>query len=270
MSSVFDADRIEVPIETFLGDRTRRRFGERKHSIVLGIEDGRDRYVVKTATDEETSRLLRDAVAFHSHVAHPAIVPLLHRFETPEGLALVYPWADGEVLADAVDAAVPHRDDPSSPYRRLLALPVADRCNAVRELFDAHVAVAAAGFVAVDLYDGSVLYDFDRRRLRLIDLDMYRPGPYVLDRDRQFGSTTYLAPEEHQRGATIDERTMVFTLGRFGLVFLGGARDRPPTRSDFHGGDAHWAVLQAATRPEPDERIATVADLCSAWDAGVP
>ena len=57
-------------------------------------------------------------------------------------------------------------------------------------------------------------------RERLCDLDSYRPGPNILDRDRQHGSTRFMAPEEFCRGAQIDERTTVFTLGRAAYVLL--------------------------------------------------
>ena len=72
--------------------------------------------------------------------------------------------------------------------------------------------MAAAGFVSVDLYDGCFLYDFDRHEMRLIDLDEYRPAPFVVDAERLPGSRRYMAPEEFQRGVTIDERTMAFHL----------------------------------------------------------
>ncbi|HUR16996.1 MAG TPA: hypothetical protein VMZ33_06900 [Candidatus Limnocylindrales bacterium] len=35
--------------------------------------------------------------------------------------------------------------------------------------------------MAVDLYDGCVLYDFSTRTVKLIDLDHYRRSPYLLD-----------------------------------------------------------------------------------------
>ena len=85
---------------------------------------------------------------------------------------------------------------------------------AIDAVIDAHLAVVAAGFVAVDLYDGCFLYDPASTTMRLIDLDEYRPGPFVVDVERLPGSGRYMAPEERTRGATIDERTTVFNLGR--------------------------------------------------------
>ena len=78
-----------------------------------------------------------------------------------------------------------------------------------------------AGFVAVAFYDydGAVIDDVDRRAVHLCDLDDYRPGAYVLDRDRQYGSTRFMASEEFERGAVIDQRMTVYTVGRAAFVF---------------------------------------------------
>lgn len=137
--------------------------------------------------------------------------------------------------------------------------------GAIGHLMHAHVAVTSAGFVAVDLYDGCLIYDFERRQLSLIDLDMYRPGPYLLDADRQYGSTTFMAPEEWKRGATIDQRTTVFTLGRFAFVLLGAARRDLPDRDRFRGDDRLYEIAARACATDPADRFPSVADLYREW-----
>lgn len=82
-------------------------------------------------------------------------------------------------------------------------MPTSEVLAALESIFDAHLAVADAGFVAVDLYDGCFIYDFVARRMRLCDLDEYRPGPFVVDADRLPGSLRFMAPEEFERGAAI-------------------------------------------------------------------
>jgi serine/threonine protein kinase len=267
-------DQIDVPLETFLGrvGRVVRRFGERADSrtTIVGVETDQGRFIVKHATDEEAISWLASAVCFHAAVSHPSIAAVVHHLGTPDGLALVERWAPGEVLVDAFDPAAFDRDHPESPYRRFLSLPVSEISEAVRQLFHAHLAVTGAGFVAVDLYDGCVVYDFDAQRLSLIDLDMYREGPYVLDADRQYGSNTFMAPEEWQRGATIDERTTVFTLGRFALVMLGCERHGPARRADFRGTDDQFEIAQSACAPQPADRIRSVAELCRLWTDAAP
>ena len=246
-----------------------REFGDRRDSRtrIVGLDTG---LVIKQATDAQAVEWLRSAAAFHAAVHHRAIAAVVDTFETADGgFGLVETWAPGDVLVDGYDPSVPDRDASGSPYQRFLTLPAEEIAAVIAELIDAHVAVAAAGFVPVDLYDGCILYDFEARRLSLVDLDHYRPGPYVLDVDRQIGSTSVMAPEELRRGATIDERSMVFTLGRFALVYLGCARHEPPSRAQFRGTNAQWDVALAATRPAPDERIQTVAELATRWSAGL-
>jgi serine/threonine protein kinase len=264
-------DRIEVPLDDFLPTvgRVVRRFGERGDSrtTIVGVETDAGPVVVKHATDQESVGWLESAIRFHAAVVHRWITPIIHHVRTPAGLAIVQPWAVGEVLHDPFDPTVPERDAPGSPYQRFLALPVPEIIEALTQLIEAHLAVAEAGFVAVDLYDGCLIYDVDHQQLSLIDLDLYRPGPYVLDADRQYGSTTFMAPEEWQRGATIDERTTVYTLGRFILVLLGASRHGAPERAAFRGNDQVFELALRACATDPADRFASVADLHHAWVA---
>jgi serine/threonine-protein kinase len=132
-------------------------------------------------------------------------------------------------------------------------------------IYDLHVAVVAAGWIAVDFYHGSLLYDFGARRMSVIDLDCYREGAFDNDMGRMYGSSLFMAPEELQLGARIDERTTVFTMGRTALVLLGDGPDR------FRGSDEQYAVAARACAPDPAGRFATMAEFRQAWrDAREP
>ena len=76
------------------------------------------------------------------------------------------------------------RHDPTHPHVRFRSLPVERILAALDTVFDAHLLLAEHGFVASDLYDGCIIYDFQTSRTYLCDLDEYRPGPFVLDMDR--------------------------------------------------------------------------------------
>ena len=222
-----------------------------------GVAVAGERWFVKHASDVAPIAVLENAIRFHAAVRHPAIVPLAATLRARDGLALVHPWRAGEVLNDPLLPGGMHRDDPGSSLSRFRALSVPEIVGALDAIVDAHVAVARAGFVAVDFYDGAIMYDFAARAVHLVDLDSYSP-PYTLDRDRQFGSTRFMAPEESQRGAAIDERATVFTLGRTAFVLLGEANGwrADPRRRD---------VALRATAPRPADRFATVAELDRAW-----
>ena len=130
-------------------------------------------------------------------------------------------------------------------------------------LLDAHVAVADAGLVAVDLYDGCLVYDFEARRLHLVDLDLYRP-PYTLELDRQFGSRRLMPPEELARGSRIDQRATVFTLARLARHLLCGPGGDEQT---FRAGPARLRESERATRRDPRERHHDVRAFVAAWRA---
>jgi hypothetical protein len=231
-----------------------RSFREQDSGCVshgVRLPDG-TRWFVKEATTDRGRRSLDRAWAFHRTVRHPAIVPQLHRIAVGDRrTAVVMPWHDGEILYDPTARA------------RFRALPLDRVHHALARVLDAHLAVEAAGQVAVDLYDGAFLYDFDAHELRLIDLDDYRPGPFVLTEARLPGSTRFMAPEEWRRGATIDTRTTVHALGRTARLLL----DAGPDEDAFRGTAAQLAVVERATRSLPEERFGGVWELVRAWRA---
>jgi serine/threonine-protein kinase len=228
-----------------------------------GVTVGGRSWFLKGSVTASAAPLLRNAAAVHEHVTHPAIVPLHAVVETPTGLVLVYPWVDGEVLYSGHGRAA--RQDPTSAHARFRALPLDDVLLALDQVLDAHLAFTEAGFVAGDLYDGTFLYDFAARWMWLIDLDEYRPGPFTVAVDRLPGSDRYMAPEESERGATIDERTTVFNLGRAAMVLL----DEREVGEAFRGTPAMAAVLDHATQVDPAQRIPTVRALTSRWRQAV-
>lgn len=231
-----------------------RAFREQDSGCVsygVQLPDG-ERWFVKEATTSAAQASLDSAWAFHRAVRHPAIVPQLHRIAVTDSgrTAAVMPWHDGESLYGPARA-------------RFRALPLASVLRAVDRVLDAHLAVEAAGLVAVDLYDGAFLYDFGADVLHLIDLDEYRPGPFVLQDDRLPGSARFMAPEEWHRGARIDIRTTVYALARTARLLLDAGEDERAWR----GTAAQLAVLERATRTDPAERHAGVREFTDAWRA---
>jgi serine/threonine-protein kinase len=265
---LLDVTRIDGPLVEYLascGVVFATITGHDSRNTSYGVAIGGERWFVKCAavTDTDAIGELQSAIRLHALVRHDAIVPLVGVIHAPDGLAIVHPWQAGEVLNDPFAPGALPPTDPGSAFARFRTLPLPELLTAIDVVFDAHVAVARAGFVAVDFYDGAVMYDFSARAIHLVDLDSYRP-PYTLDRDRQFGSSRFMAPEEWQRGAAIDERTTVYTLGRAAFVFLGGERGDPSPRC-WRADARRHAVASRATSVRPADRFATVAELRQAW-----
>lgn len=107
-----------------------------------------------------------------------------------------------------------------------------------------------------------MIYDFGRRELHVVDLDLYRDAPFTNEMGRMFGSKRFLAPEEFELGALIDERTTVFTMGRTAAVLLS---DNTLDRRPFRGSDAQYETIRRACRDDRRERFASVAEFYFAW-----
>jgi serine/threonine-protein kinase len=223
-------------------------------NISYGVRSGDARYFVKTAGLDGPAAvydrgqridLLRNAIELADACSHPLLVPLRRVIESPAGPLLVYDWFDGELL-----------DRRAAASQRFRALPELARW--LTAIFDLHVTLAAAGWIANDFYDGCLMFDFAVDELRVIDLDGYHRGPFRNEIGRLFGSTRFMAPEEFEVGALIDERTTVFNMGRAAFVFLGEA-------DVFRGSPAQLAAALTACQPDPARRFASLRAFRDAW-----
>ncbi len=237
-------------------------------NVSYGVDVSGRRFFVKTAGEPEFSTphadhrarsdLLRNAEALARSLAHRALPTLHNLVESPEGPLLVYDWVDGVLLRVEPE----ERIRPGSSFYRFVHQPRKAILLALDEIFDVHVRLAERGWIACDFYDGSVIYDFDRKAVHLVDLDLYRQGPFYNGMGRMFGSSRFMAPEEFELGARIDERTTVFTMGRAAAVFLAQGEME---RSRFVDCDGLFEAVERACRMDPAARFPTMASFFQAW-----
>ena len=239
-------------------------------NVSFGIAVENKRYFVKTAgspnntlpylSHAERVSLLDNAVRLSRSCDHALLPPLRHVIQSPWGPMLVYDWADGEHIYTPRQ----QRDDPKSAFQRFRRLPAAEITTVLDGIYDLHNQLALSGWIAVDFYDGCLIYDFATRQPHLVDLDMYRQGPFKNEMGRMFGSSRFMAPEEFTLNALIDQRSTVFTMGRTAFVLLSdGTLERPAFRSS----GLLYAVLRRACAVAPEERFACVADFFADWRA---
>ena len=237
-------------------------------NVSYGVHVGRERYFIKTAGPRNNPRpylthaqrvaLLRNAIRLAECCRHPALSCLQQVIESPDGPLLVYAWIDGELIG----ANRLSRNDPNSAFQRFRSLPAVEILDALDVIFDLHNEVAHLGWIAVDFYDGCLIYNFARRQLRVVDLDTYQKGAFTNEMGRMFGSSRFMAPEEFELGAGIDQRTTIFTMGRTAAVLLA---DGALARASFRGSDALYAVVRRACCDVKSERFESMAAFYAAW-----
>ena len=269
--SLLTASSTEASPEQFLLQMGRvfARFDQRTQdsgNLSYGVEVSGQRYFVKTPGPPTASAHLNhdqrvywlcNAADLAGAVTTPCLPRLHNVVESAHGPMLVYEWLDGELVG------VPRerRTDPDSAFVRFKRLPGLELVEALDTIFQVHLTLAAQGWIASDFYDGAVMYDFARRRVFLIDLDMYRRGPFRNDMGRMFGSTRFMAPEEFQLDALIDERTTTFTMGRCVSVLM---------ESRIGVGSSLARFVGRACAAEPSDRYASMSEFCSAWSEAKP
>lgn len=229
------------------------------------VVDGR-RWFVKTSTNAAAAGYLRDALRVYSSINHKFLPNLVHSFDTEGGLALVYEWVEGEVLSSPDYPGAEGKKNPLSPFYRFRHLPVEKILAALGKVYELHVYMERQGYVAVDFYAGSMIYDFDRDALHFCDLDHYVQGAFILEQDRLPGSRSLMAPEEFVRGSRIDHQTNVYTMGATAFLFLGS-----PERSieSWRSSEPLYRVAVKAVSSSREDRYGSIENFYKDWQAAL-
>ena len=248
--------------------------------ICFGVEKTDGRFFFKIAgadtiegevSPAESVTALKNAVQIYRDLAHPSLISLRDSFRHGELYAAVFDWADGEGLFDHWNFDKYAAENITPPYQRFKALPINKRLNAVSDIISFLENTAAKGYVACDFYDGSLIYDFDRDKLTICDIDFFRKAPVVNSVGEDYWGTKRLkAPEEYIKGAVIDETTNVFTLGAIIFDIFGSFSDTdiakryekcafvPCSRDKWELSDAAYKVVLRAVSPEREQRYMSI------------
>lgn len=200
--------------------------------VCIGMEDSERKYFCKIAgvntieaeiSPQESVEILKEAVHLYYDLAHPNLIKIIEEYDYKQFYVVVFEWADGKCLFDHWNFEAYQRDTTiKSPKERFKELPVSKKLKAVEVLFSFLQNANKEGYVAVDFYDGSIMYDFLTDETTICDIDLFRKTPVVNDKGIDwFGTKRLKAPEEYIKGCTIDEQTNIFTLGALIFDFFG-------------------------------------------------
>ncbi|REJ11006.1 serine/threonine protein kinase [Halobacillus trueperi] len=243
-------------------------------NISFGVENEDGKFFVKYAgakpmdfagEPEDAVERLKTALPVYEQLDHPSLIKLKNHFALREGYAAVFDWAEGECLHSHWSHGGPAKyTDPTSPYYRFRNLDVTKRLKTLETTFSFHAFVEERGFVAVDFYDGSILYDFKNDVTTICDIDFYRKCPTFNDIGEEFwGADRSKSPEEYKLGAVIDERTNVYTMGAIAFGLLGGETDYSLSR--WEAGEDLYEVASNAVNKDREARYKNVRAFMKAW-----
>lgn len=246
-------------------------------NICFGVEKAGMKRFVKYAgaktiayTGQVTDAVIRlkNSVPLYEELMYPTLVKLIEHYAISTGYVLIFEWAEGECLHSHWSFPPPEKyTHPDSPFYKFKALPIELRLKSLSCIFEFHVYVEKQKHVAIDFYDGSILYDFKNNHTKICDIDFYEKKPYINKMGRLWGSQRFMSPEEFELNAFIDGRTNVFNMGAIAFGLIGGELNRSFTKWD--GNKALYEVALKAVDENRQDRFATVKEFLSAWEEAV-
>ena len=230
-------------------------------NICFGIEKDGQRYFIKFAgaPTEQYNGDPADAIArlkatlpVYSALQHTNLIELVEAKDISGGFAMVFKWVDGDCMGRMYPAQ----------HKRFMALSVQDRLKVFADILDFFEYIASQNYVAIDFYDGSIMYDFKWGKTTICDIDFYRKQPCTNDMGRMWGSSLFQSPEEYQLGAVIDEITNVYTIGATAFALFG---EYNRTRDKWQLSDELFEVAAKAVSDDRTKRQQSIRHFIDEW-----
>lgn len=240
-------------------------------NLCFGVENNGRRIFVKYAGAKTTDfngnileaiGCLKSAIQSYIDLKHEVLIEYKDSFETANGFVAIFEWFDGENMHPHWIYPPPAKyENPNSPFYKFRRLPIRTRLDALDKIFSFHCYVEQKGYQAVDFYDGSLLFNFERNELKICDIDFYAKKPYV--NTMCWGSERFKAPEDYIKGVILDERTNVFNMGAIAFSLIGDELNR--NLEKWEGPEALFKIAQTATMPNRNDRFGSVQELYQEW-----
>lgn len=236
-------------------------------NICFGVQNDSFKFFIKFAgaptqranvSPPEAIERMKATVPIYRDLAHPALANLISAEEIGGGYAMVFDWTDAECMGMQY----------SQSREKFMQMPTATRLRVLDDILEFHAHVARQGYVAIDFYDGGIMYDFAANRTILCDIEFYEKMPYVNKMGRMWGSGRFMSPEEFTLGATIDEVTNVYAMGATAFEFFGDNHDRCFEKWSL--SRKLFDVAKKATSDDRNQRQQSIAQFMIEWKASIP
>lgn len=236
-------------------------------NICFGIQSGDGKYFVKFAgaptqranvSQTEAVSRMKSTAKIYRDLAHPALANLISAEEFGGGYAMVFDWTDAECMG---------MQYPES-RGKFMQMPTATRLHVFDDILDFHANVARRGYVAIDFYDGCIMYDFAVNRTIICDIELYEKMPYANKMGRMWGSSRFMSPEEFTLGEAIDEVTNVYAMGATAFELFGDNLDRCFEKWSI--SRELFDIAKKATSDERGHRQQSITQFITEWKAGMP
>jgi serine/threonine-protein kinase len=199
---------------------------------------------------------LKATLPVYQALKHPNLIEFVRAEEIGDGYAMVFRWANGECMG---------RMYPTS-RQKFMQMDTKTKLKVFRDILAFFEYVASQGYVAIDFYDGSILYDFESKKTTVCDIDFFHKMPCVNDMGRMWGSSRFQSPEEYQLGAVIDEVTNVYTIGATAFALFS---DYERSHEAWPLSDKTFEVVAKAISDDRQNRQQSIKQFIEEWESAL-
>jgi len=233
-------------------------------SICFGVASGDTKCFIKYAgaptvrshvSREEAVERMRRTTQIYRDLRHTNLTTMITAGAKKDGFIMMFEWVDVLYMGRQF----------SESREKFMQLSEAVKHQIYSDILQFHAHVIEKGYVAIDFYDGNIMYEPKREKTIICDIELYARRPYVNEMGRMWGSTMFMSPEEFQKGADIDELTNVYNMGATAFALFGDGRDRCLEKWQLSEGLFH--VAKKAVSDERRERYRTIQQLITEWEA---
>ena len=231
-------------------------------NICFGIKQGEKRLFVKFAgsqTDQydgnpkDAIERLKSCLPIYQDLKHPNLIKFIKAENVGNGFAMIFDWDDGECMGRMYPAS----------RKKFLEMKTEIKLKVFSDVLSFFQYIVSQNYVAIDFYDGSIMYDFDKNKTTICDIDFFRKMPFKNEMGRLYGSSLFQSPEEYQLGAIIDEITNVYTIGATAFAFFSNF-DR--TGQDWILSKKLYDIALKAVSDERGKRQQSIQDFINEWN----
>lgn len=244
-------------------------------NISFGVEKNSQKYFIKFAGCKTINykgnplsaiEALKNAEKVYKDLECDTLIKVINTFETQRGFGMIFEWVDGENMFpywtfDEID----RYNNPRSPYYKFRHLEIEYKMEAIDKIFKFLILVNKKGYIAVDFYDGSLMYDFDKHIIKICDVDLFKFARQVknIDGEQYWGSPRIKSPEESKRGAIIDSRSNIYNLGKTIHCLVGN--EFTPNIGDWELSSEKYNIVEKSLQENPNNRYNSIEEFYYFW-----
>lgn len=230
--------------------------------ICFGVQNDQGKLFIKVAGaatvyshthPDMAIQRLQSTVAIYEDLHHPTLIGIIEHKQIGGGYITVFEWFEGDCMGRQY-----------ASHEKFLALPLDKKFKVYEAIVQFHIHVNEKGYIALDFYDGCMMYDFAVDETRICDIEFYAPKPVINTMGRMWGSSRYMSPEELELGAEIEERSNVFLMGATAFQLFGGGIER--NRETWQADERLFQIALKAVSMSKEDRYSSISEYFEAWN----